>query len=134
MKIYFLSVLAKIQLFLYKEDRYIQISCLICFNCIFDLLTFNCLIMHREKVNSKCQIYISICSTVSFLSAIKKVRLLRLHPLLHLPRLDNGEWHLDVLKYKIQIQIYKKYKYANKYKITYKLLWYQIQNTISPTV
>ena len=72
----------------------------------------------------KIQFHISVCLTVSFLAAIKKVRLLHLHPLLHVPRLDNGECHLDVLKYKIQIQIYKliqiykKYKYTNKYKYT----------------
>ena len=46
----------------------------------------------------KIQFHISICLTVSFLAAIKKVRLLHLHPLVHLPRLDNGECHLHVLK------------------------------------
>ena len=46
----------------------------------------------------KIQFHISVCLTVSFLAAIKKVRLLHLHPLVHLPRLDNGESHLHVLK------------------------------------
>ena len=89
-----------------------------------------------KKWNRKLQIYISICSAVSFLAAIKKVRLLHLHPLLHLPRLDNREWHLHVLKYKIQIykqikNIFLNYnmqtnkKQNKKYKHTNKVRWYQ---------